>query len=278
MQIVDARRVLAADRGGSSWPIVVETDDGVRFAKLRGAAQGTAPLVAEVIVAELAGALGLHVPARSLVRIDDRLESDDRDQELADLLVASRGVNLGFTLLDAPRKLQPEDIDAVRLDEAAAILWLDGLVMNPDRTAGNPNLLWWQDDLWLIDHGAALGFQYRWPTLDEDAPRQPLAMREPHLLRARAPDLSPWDDAFAARMTRDVIERAVETVPDSFLDPLLETNGTAATSDARRRRRAAYVAFLWKRRQAPRPFLVAVPSTAPEPKRGRPSWLTRGRG
>jgi len=51
MQILEARRVLSADKRGSSWPVLVDTDDGVRFTKLRGAAQGTGALVAEVIVA-----------------------------------------------------------------------------------------------------------------------------------------------------------------------------------------------------------------------------------
>src|SRR5512132_1381195 len=93
VKIVDARRVLSADRRGSSWPVLVETDDGLRFTKLRGAGQGTGALVAEVVVAELAEALGLQVPMRSLVRIDRDIESLDRDGELRALLDASEGVN-----------------------------------------------------------------------------------------------------------------------------------------------------------------------------------------
>jgi hypothetical protein len=58
MKILDARRVLSADRRGSSWPVFVETDDRTWFTKLRGAAQGTGALVAEVIVAEVE----LHEP------------------------------------------------------------------------------------------------------------------------------------------------------------------------------------------------------------------------
>ena len=38
MQILDARRVLSADRRGSSWPVLAETDHGIIFTKLRGAA------------------------------------------------------------------------------------------------------------------------------------------------------------------------------------------------------------------------------------------------
>ena len=277
MRIVEARRVLAAERGGSSWPIVVETDDGLRFTKLRGAAQGTGPLVAEVIVGGLAEALGLHVPARSLVVIPAALASDDRDEELADLLRASRGLNLGFEYLEHSRPLRPEAIGAVRRDEAAAIVWLDGLVMNPDRTERNPNLLWRSDGgLSLVDHGAALGFQYDWADVDEAAPRRPWATREPHLLRARVPDLSPWDAAFAARIPREVVERAIEEVPDTFLEPLVATRDGLVTPETVRRRRGAYGAFLWKRLQPPRPFLTAAAQSGPAPKRGAPGWLRRG--
>ena len=60
---VHLERALA---GGSSWPIVVRDDAGARWlVKLRGNAHGAAPLVAEIIVGELAAALGLAVPARA---------------------------------------------------------------------------------------------------------------------------------------------------------------------------------------------------------------------
>src|SRR5690349_11728598 len=170
MQILDAHRVLSADKRGSSWPVLVETEDGVRFTKLRGAAQGTGALVAEVIVAELAEAVELNVPARSLVRLPENAESDDQNDELADLLRASAGINLGFANLDGALNFAPEsDVENVSIDDAAKILWLDGLTSNPDRTARNSNLLWWRDALWLIDHGAALGFQYSLPQVDPAA-------------------------------------------------------------------------------------------------------------
>jgi hypothetical protein len=67
MEIHRARRVLAADRRGSSLPVLVETDAGRFVTKLRGAAQGTAALVAEIVVAALAEVLELSTPGRVLV-------------------------------------------------------------------------------------------------------------------------------------------------------------------------------------------------------------------
>jgi hypothetical protein len=268
MKLLDARCVLSADRRGSSWPVLAETDDGTWFTKLRGAAQGTGALVAEVIVAELAESLGLRAPARSLVRFGDDIESIDKNDELADLLRASRGVNLGFAYLEGATNFSPESDPArVRQEDAVAIVWLDGLTANPDRTARNSNLLWWRGALYLIDHGAALGFQYSLPDVDPSAARRPYTIREPHLLREQAGDLGAHDEALAARLPREAVERAVAAVPDEFL--------TQLAGDELGARRAAYVDYLLRRLAAPRPFLEPTIVAAPNEmgRRGRPSWL-----
>src|SRR5206468_7088021 len=123
----------SADRRGSSWPVLVETEDGLQFTKLRGAAQGTGALVAEVIVAELAEALGLLVPSPSLVTLDPDVESVDRNDELADLLRVSAGVNLGFAYLDDARSFVPaDDVHLSRQRDVVAIRWLAGLTTSPE--------------------------------------------------------------------------------------------------------------------------------------------------
>src|SRR4051794_32167078 len=99
METLRAERITMAGRRGSSRPIVADTRAGERIVKLRGAGQGTGALVAEVIVAELAEALGLLVPPRSLVILPEQIETADWDDELDDLLEASVGVNLGFDFL-----------------------------------------------------------------------------------------------------------------------------------------------------------------------------------
>jgi hypothetical protein len=277
VRTLHARRVLAADQRGSSWPVLVEADEpeaSWQFTKLRGAAQGTGALVAEVIVAELAESLGLRVPARALVRLPEDVESLDQNDELADLLHASAGLNLGFAYLQDASSFAPDaDVHRVTEAEAAAILWLDGLVANPDRTARNPNLLWVDGALWLIDHGAALAFQYALPAIDAAVARRPYALREPHLLHARVPDLQGWDAGFASRLTDEVLWRAAAEVPDEFIAPLV-----AHGSETVETRRAAYVDYLARRLEAPRPFLAPVIAPPNEQRRrGRPAWVTRPR-
>ena len=250
MRTAAVRRVLGGPRRGSSWPVMVETDAGRFLAKLRGAGHGTAALVAEVIVAELAGALGLRVPARTLLLMERGVPSDDPDQELGDLLRASAGLNLGFAPVPRARDLEPGDVERVSRDEASAIVWLDWLVLNPDRTPRNPNLLLRGREVWLIDHGAALGFQHDWRKVTEDSPRRPGPPLDRHALATRATRLREWDPVLTDTLTRERLRAAVAAVPDDFLLPLLHPPGRAPLT----RRREAYVAFLWKRLKAPRPF------------------------
>ena len=253
-----AVRVSSSQRRGSSWPIVVETEDGRYVTKLRGAGQGAAALVAEIIVGFLADAIGLRVPARSLILVDEALECENRDPELLDLLAASRGPNLGFAWLEGARDLRPNDpreIANVASDEASRIVWLDWLVMNPDRTHRNPNILLWKKEPWLIDHGAALMFHHDWSAVTEDSPRRPMPSSVPHLLWDRAVDLAGWDARLSSRLDRDIIRAAVHDVPDAFFTPLLPGSSRSTTLP---RRREAYVAFLWKRLKPPRSLLSST--------------------
>lgn len=246
-------RIISSPRRGSSWPVVVETDEGLFFTKLRGAAHGTAPLIAEIIVAELADAVGLPIPRRALVFLEEQIECPNRDPELLELLAASRGVNLGFRPLDSAREIRPHEVAAVGDDFACRTLWLDALVMNPDRTDRNPNVLISEGRPWLVDHGATLPFQYNWAAVSEHSPRAPYTF-DRHLFRGRTSMLLEWDERLAPMITRAVLESAVTRVPDAFLEAQLPASPDA---DRVARRRRAYEAFLWKRLKAPRPFIMS---------------------
>jgi len=249
MRQVRAQRILSAFRQGSSWPVVVDTGQERLVTKLRGMAHGSAPLVAEVVVGELADVLGLATPARCLVELPPDIPSADPHEELLDLLARSAGLNLGFAFLDGYRDLKPPDVRHIGPELAASIVWLDALVQNPDRTRQNTNLMIKAGRIALIDNGAALTFQYDWDDVTEQTPRQPGTLVEQHLLQVTPRELEDCDARLAPKLTREVLEHALATVPDAFLAPLLPADGSVA------RLRAAYVAYLWKRLRAPRPFV-----------------------
>lgn len=240
-------RVRERIHQGSSSPVVVETEAGLFVAKLRGAGHGVLALVAEIIVAELAEAIGLPVPERAFLELAPDAPTDDKNDELADLLQASIGTNVGFRLLEGAREPRPEELARLDDDFVARVLWLDGLVMNFDRTAKNPNLLFWKKQPWLIDHGASLPFHHNWSQLSEDAPHEPMSYAG-HVFEQRVALLARFDPLLAPLLTREVLAGALEQVPDDFLTEL-DSGETPA------RRRAAYQAFLWKRLKAPRGFI-----------------------
>jgi len=247
MQVYAARRVLRSDRAGSSWPVLVETDAGIFYTKLRSAAQAPASLVAEIVVGGLADALELPVPARVLIEIRADVCIDDPHQELRRLVRSSVGMNVGFQVLPGVQPFRASDAERVDPDQASTIVWLDGLVQNPDRTTKNPNLIWSHGQLWLIDHGASLGFQHAWSRVTEQSPRASGWTAANHALHSRATRLDLVDEPLASRLGRDVLQSTVDAIPDD----LLAEDG----EEDRRRRRAAFAAFLWKRLKQPRPFV-----------------------
>jgi hypothetical protein len=252
LHALTAERVALRLRTGSSSPVVVDTPGGTFVAKLRGAGQGVPALIAEIIVAEIAEHLGLPVPERVLIELPAGVRTDDRNDELADLLQRSVGLNLGFRYLDGARDPRPEELAALDDDFAARVLWLDGLTMNPDRTRRNPNILLWKKRPWLIDHGAALTFHHAWKHVAEDSPREPGSFAE-HVFVGRLALLERFDPTLARLVTPEVLEACVAAVPDAFLLAL-------HPEETPFRARAAYHAFLWKRLKATRPFVQIPPS------------------
>jgi hypothetical protein len=245
---IRVERVLSTLRG-SSWPVVALSGGQKLVLKLRGAAEGTLPLVAEVVVGALADALGLSTPARYVAELPPDVATDDPHEELRDLLARSSGSNLGFSYLEGYRNATAADAARVAPALAARVVWLDAVVQNPDRTAKNPNLMIKAGKPWLIDHGAALNFHHDWRAVTEQSPREPGPIVAEHLMQVSPADLLSADADLAPLLDRATLTRALAQVPDEWLSP--------KGADAAERERAAYVAYLRKRLNPPRPFVAA---------------------
>jgi hypothetical protein len=213
---------VAPLREGGSLPGIVEADDdGTYVAKFSGAGHGTAALIAEVVVGELARRTGLRVPELVLAQLDPELARREPDPEIQHLLKASAGLNLGVDFLPGAIGY---DGTAWRptAAEAARTVWLDAYTANVDRTWRNPNLLVWHRELWAIDHGAALIFQHAWPAVSTWASRR-YDLSE-HVLLGPAGTLGTTgveevDRAMTASITPAVLEEVVALVPDGWLGP-----------------------------------------------------------
>jgi hypothetical protein len=216
---LQAARFVLPLREGGSMPALVDGDDGGLWVlKLRGAAQGTRVLVAEVICGELARALELPMPPLAVVALDAALARTESDAEVRDLLLASAGDNLGMAFLPGAVGFDPAAATPLPAGLAARVVAFDVLVSNVDRTVRNPNLLWSGGTLWLIDHGAALYWHHA-PTWNNDpkAIRAPLPRASEHVLLPFADRLGDAGAALAARATDDHLAAALAAVPDEWL-------------------------------------------------------------
>ncbi|NJP50156.1 hypothetical protein HCJ93_08735 [Streptomyces sp. SBST2-5] len=281
---VTATRYVEPLHTGGSVPGVVEADDlGTYVVKFTGSAQGRKALVAEVIVGELARALGLRFPELVLVHFDPAIAGEEPHQEVRELHAASAGVNLGMDFLPGARDFTPEAAEQFTVDplEAGRIVWLDALTVNVDRTVHSSNLVLWPTlgvappRLWLIDHGAALVFHHRW---DGSDPARAYDFRH-HALGRYGPDVRAADAELAPRVTEELLWSIAAEVPDAWL----AGEPGFATPDAARE---AYVGHLHARARASAAWLpVDFPSAeeiaaenalrAARTQQGRPDWLKR---
>jgi hypothetical protein len=213
LRTVDATRYVTPLREGGSMPGLVEADDdGLYVVKFRGAGQGPRALAAEIIVGELARALGLPMPDQVLVEVDPALGRAEPDPEIQDLIAASAGANVGVDFLPGALPYSPATGWTPDPRLAADIVWLDALTTNVDRTAQNPNLLLWHERLWLIDHGAALYRQHVGLQAEQDAQR-PFPQISDHVLLPCAGSILEADERLAGRVDPTLIAEIVDLVP-----------------------------------------------------------------
>ena len=245
---VTATRYVTPLREGGSLPGLVEADDdGLYVVKFRGAGQGPRALVAEWLAGEIGRALGLPVPEIVTIEVDGSLGDAEPDEELQELVHRSGGLNLGLDFLPGALTFNPGASPVVDPDAAAAIVWLDAFTTNPDRTAGNPNLLIWHGRTWLIDHGAALYVHHTWRDPDAHAER-PFERSRDHVLLPFAGPIDEADARLAEALDTGLFERLVAAIPALWLpdDP------TVGGADDQR---AAYVRYLERRLAGRRSFV-----------------------
>jgi hypothetical protein len=216
LRTVNVTRYVTPLREGGSLPAIAEADDEFLYVlKFRGAGQGVKALIAELIGGEIARTLGLKIPEIVFANLDTAFGRTEPDEEIQDLLKASVGINLGLHYLSGSITYDPVVTPLPAL-LASQIVWLDLLLTNVDRTARNTNMLIWNKELWLIDHGASLYFHHSWENWEEQA-RRPFAMIKDHVLLPKASELEMVDQVFRQLLTPERIRSIVELVPEEWL-------------------------------------------------------------
>lgn len=227
LRTVNVTRYITPLREGGSLPALAEADDGFKYVvKFRGAGHGAKALISELIGGVVAKLLKLRVPELVFVHLDVAFGQTEGDEEIQDLLQASRGLNLGLHFLSGALTY---DSVTTRIDglTASLIVWLDAFLTNVDRTARNTNMLMWHKDLWLIDHGATLYFHHSWVNHKKQA-LTAFPMIKDHVLLPFADKLREVDASCKTILTDEVIRAIVELIPSEWADTL-EANETADT-------------------------------------------------
>lgn len=255
LKTVTATRYITPLREGGSLPAIVEADDGLLYVmKFAGAGHGSKALIAELVAGEIGRALGLRVPEIVFIELDPTMGRSEPDAEIQDLLKASAGLNLGlrylpnafaFNLLLKP----PPDPKL-----ASSIVWFDAYITNVDRTPRNVNLLIWEEELWLIDHGSALYFHHDWNGYLERS-RTSFPLIKDHTLLSFASALPEADASLRPQLTPEAISHIVGLIPEVWLgdEPLFANQAE---------HRQAYITYLLNR-------LAAAPIFVEEAQRAR---------
>lgn len=239
LRTVNVTRYIQPLREGGSLPALAEADDDFKYVlKFRGGGHGVKTLIAELIGGEIARVLGLKVPELVFANLDEAFGRTEGDEEIQDLLKASQGLNLALHFLSGAINYDPV-VSPINAELASKIVWLDSFITNVDRTFRNTNMLIWNKELWLIDHGSCLYFQYTWTNWETKA-TSAFAFIKDHVLLPKATLLNEVNIEFKKLLTEEKLRKVVALIPDEWL----HWEGTQETTE---QIREVYLQFLLKR-------------------------------
>ncbi len=216
LRTVIVTRYVTPLREGGSLPAIAEADDGFLYVlKFKGAGQGIKSLIAELIGGEIARTLGLKVPEIVFANLESSFGRTEPDEEIQDLLKASTGLNLALHYLSGSITFDPA-VTTVDTLLASKIVWLDCLLTNVDRTPKNTNMLTWNNELWLIDHGASLYFHHSWANWKEQAVK-PFVQVKDHVLLPQATQIEEAGKISRELLTYERLKEIIEALPVEWL-------------------------------------------------------------
>ncbi|PBQ31046.1 aminotransferase class I and II [Sphingobacteriaceae bacterium] len=216
LRTVNVMRYLQPLREGGSLPALAEADDDFKYVlKFKGNGQGVRSLIAELIGGEVARTLGLKLPELVFANLDEAFGRTEGDEEIQDLLKASQGLNLAMHFLSGAINFDPV-VTSVNEKLSSQIVWMDAFLTNIDRTSKNTNMLVWNKELWLIDHGACLNFQYTWTDWETKA-KSPFAYIKEHVLLKKATQLQEINTEYKKILSEEKLKAITNLIPDEWL-------------------------------------------------------------
>ena len=243
-------RYITPLREGGSLPALAEASDGFRYAvKFKGGGHGSKSLISELVGGLVAKAFKFRVPEYVILKLSPLFGITEPDQEIQELLRKSEGTNVGLHFLDGAYTFDPA-VNPIDSLTASKIVWLDAFLVNVDRTRLNPNMMMWNNELWLIDHGASLYFHHsnRDP---EEAALDPFPYIKNHALLPFADRLEEADKLMRQAITPRTLNKIVDLIPEEWLihsdDSPFEDDESQSFKTHPKIKREGYKKFLVKR-------------------------------
>lgn len=257
-------RYILPLREGGSLPGLAEADDGFRYAvKFKGAGHGSKGVISELIGGLVAKALKFNVPEYVLLHLSPLFGITEPDVEIQELLRKSEGLNLGLHFLDRAYTFEPTVNNTDPLF-ASKLVWLDAFLTNIDRTRLNPNMMMWNGEVWLIDHGASLYFHHSGKD-PEEAARDPFPYIKNHIMLPYASKIEEADRLMRQAITPRTLNKIVDLIPDEWLadeptlgivgDDFVENNTGGHSDKSVEDKREVYRKFLIGRLADTKPFV-----------------------
>ena len=209
-------RFIEPLREGGSLPALGEASDGFKYVvKLKGAGHGVKSLIAELLGGLIAKAFKFRVPELVLLDLSHLFGITEPDEEVQELLRKSEGLNVGLHFLDSAFTFDPaiNEIDGLL---ASKIVWMDAFLGNVDRSRQNTNMMIWNRELWLIDHGSSFYFHHSGKDAAEAA-HDPFPYIKNHALLLQANSMEKTDKLMRQAITPRTLNKIVDLVPDEWL-------------------------------------------------------------
>ena len=210
-------RYILPLREGGSLPGLAEADDGFRYAvKFKGGGHGAQSLISELVGGMVAKALKFNVPELVMLKLSPLFGITEPDQEVQELLRKSEGTNLGLHFLDRAATFDPL-VNHTDPLWASKLVWMDSFLTNVDRTRLNPNMMIWQGDIWLIDHGASLYFHHS-DKAPEAAAADPFPYIKNHIMLPYASKIDEADKLMRQAITPRTLAKIADLIPEEWLE------------------------------------------------------------
>lgn len=178
-----------------------------------GAGNGVRSLISEYIVNRIASAAGLPVPDAFIVEIPNDFPWEFGTDEFYDLVLKSRGPNLGLAWIEGAEPVPAGDYNHLPQDLVSQVVTLDLTFSNVDRPATNGNLL--RDRRgrhWIVDHGSCC---FLFPSQSPSTRLLPAGHA-----------FSGWEAAFDPRWLQGSSPATIETTADELPQAWLTQVGT----------------------------------------------------